>query len=471
MIDGSALLILDNVDQNIQQYHLYTVTNLSSMKTRATKSTSSKATVEPEQTLDNSKTLSPSTSNPPLLFVLPHDTSPDARIVTLPSPATSTPARYYFCPDQGTYEFTKIAAPKQSPRSWLLAPPRSEADINGNQDPTRDESGHKHIDVSKGYAIQDAELFLATPLDPVFLLLPALIPKAEETRQMFLSIDDHLDTLADNSKHLKHLIRSDKLRRTFDQRANAVCDHVEAGDEKMYRLSNKKLLTELLRKAKKMAANGLPASMEDHFVQEALKVPVMAIQREESFSQSQTEADETSTPTLESQTSATTSTPSFDTQDSSLSVLTDATSIATPADPPPPSVPQEIVDLLRLRTALNFILSSYIPRTLRTTLLSALASPDSPTNFQPLDAHLDKIASLKREQHALRSLSDNISRKRGNNDEEAEERAEKRRKKEEEEKKKKLNQSRGVKQLSKADTTGMKKLSSFFTKAPGKKKA
>ncbi|KAH0391702.1 hypothetical protein KCU89_g14234, partial [Aureobasidium melanogenum] len=64
----------------------------------------------------------------------------------------------------------------------------------------------------------------------------------------------------------------------------------------------------------------------------------------------------------------------------------------------------------------------------------------------------------------------NISRKRSTmNDEEAEEReATKRRKKEEEEAKKK-NMSRGVKQLGKVNTTGMMKLSSFFTKAPAKK--
>lgn len=63
-----------------------------------------------------------------------------------------------------------------------------------------------------------------------------------------------------------------------------------------------------------------------------------------------------------------------------------------------------------------------------------------------------------------------FSRKRGIEDDvEAEERAEKKRKLEEEEKRKKASQSRGVKELSKVDVKGMKKMSSFFTKMPAKK--
>ncbi|KAF1348858.1 ribonuclease H2, subunit B [Delphinella strobiligena] len=448
------------------------------MKTRATKKVAPAKPREAEETSDNSKSLAPNCSNPPLLFILPDNPSPDARIVTLPSPATSSPARYYFCPEQGIYEFTKIAAPKKSPRSWLLAPPRTEKDVNRTEEnPEHGEKDDKDsavkpasdvTDVSTGYVIQDADLFLATSLDPLFVLLPALIPNPDETKQLYLTIEDHLDTLAENSKHLKHLIRSDKLRRTFNQRANVVCDNVDMGDENMYRLSIDKLLAELLKKAEKMSASGLPASMEEHFVQDALKVPVMIVQREESFSESQPDAEESS----ESQASATTITPSLHTQDSSVSVLTEATSIFVTAESPAPSVPTEIVTLLRLRTALQFIMSSYIPPALRSTLLTALSSSTSPINFKPLDAHLDKIASLKKEQHALRSLSDNISRKRsGANDEEVDfAREEKKRKKDEEDAKKK-NTSRGVKQLAKVDTSGMKKLSSFFTKAPAKKKA
>ena len=91
-------------------------------------------------------------------------------------------------------------------------------------------------------------------------------------------------------------------------------------------------------------------------------------------------------------------------------------------------------------------------------------------DFAPLDKHLEYVAGLKKQAQALRSLSDNISRKRSaEDDEDALDKAEAKRKKKEEDEIKKKNTSRGVQQLAKANTAGMKKLSSFFTKAPPKK--
>jgi hypothetical protein len=83
-------------------------------------------------------------------------------------------------------------------------------------------------------------------------------------------------------------------------------------------------------------------------------------------------------------------------------------------------------------------------------------------DFKPLEERLSHIATLKRQAQALRSISDNVSRKRSTAEED-EDIAIKRRKKDEEEEKKK-SVSLGVKKLLKADTSGMKKLSSFFTK-------
>jgi hypothetical protein len=225
----------------------------------------------------------------------------------------------------------------------------------------------------------------------------------------------------------------------------------------MYRLSNEKLLAELVNKAQRMADNGLPASIESHFVQEALRIPMMAIQQTESQDEANPGADaDSSTP----------STATEQSQPSQTSAITDATSLASASD----STPDNITTLLRLRTALNLLLSTYIPSTLHTPLNTLFKSPSSPIDFTPLDTHLAHIADAKRRAQAMRSLSDNISRKRSTmNDEEAEEReATKKRKKEEEEAKKK-NTSRAVKQLGKVNTTGMMKLSSFFTKAPAKK--
>ena len=109
------------------------------------------------------------------------------------------------------------------------------------------------------------------------------------------------------------------------------------------------------------------------------------------------------------------------------------------------------------------MLRSYIPRALHPSILDAVAQFKL-VDFAPLDTHLSHIEALRAEAHALRTISDNISRKRpADDDEAAEARAEKKRKKEEEEKKKK-NEPRGLKALRKVDTGGMKKLSSFFTK-------
>lgn len=415
-----------------------------------------------------------------MLFILPDNTSPEARIVTLSNPATLVNTRYYACPDKGIYEFTKIAAPKKTPRSWLLAPPRTEDNINGGEDTVKspvDGEGGKttnswapSTDVTKGYAIENADLFVATPVDPLFVLLPALTPKSQDThKQLFLSIDDHLDALAENSNHLKHLLRSDNLRKTFEKRANIICDNVDLGDEKMYRLSNGKLLAELARKAERMSVNGLPASMEQKFVQDALHVPVTTVKHEESSMTVNSEPQASEEANTQSSTTTSVATP-FESQDSAITILTEASSVS--AEPPTATpIPSEIETLLRQRTALHFLLHSYISPPLRTQLLSLISTTSSPIDFTPLDTHLATLAQLKRDAQALRSLSDNISRKRsgGLMDEEAEEaRAEKKRKKDEEEARKK-NTSRGVKQLAKVNTKGMQKMSSFFTKAPPKK--
>ena len=98
-----------------------------------------------------------------------------------------------------------------------------------------------------------------------------------------------------------------------------------------------------------------------------------------------------------------------------------------------------------------------------------LASTDSPIDFKPLDEELATIAKMRSEALSARSMSD-FSRKRGIDDDEAAEiRAEKKAKKEEEEKKKKASETRGLRDLKKVDTTGMKKMSDFFGKSSAAK--
>ncbi|KAK8184486.1 ribonuclease H2, subunit B [Phyllosticta citribraziliensis] len=432
------------------------------MKTRSKKQSA------PKQDVDDATPAAPTlpvgVSNPPKLFILPQNSSPDARIVTFPNPATAQENRYFCCPDQGFFEFTRIAAPKTSPRSWLLAPQSPEREnvepfLEASEQNTAAGDGKQDSadSLSKGYAVKSADLFVATPLDALFLLLPALWSSGKQSeKKFFLSVEDHLDALGSPSLHLRVLLRNGKFRAHLEDRLAAACDTADAGEEKMYRLSSDKLAKELLSKAERIVASGLPASMEDKFVRQALEVPIMSIKREEST--------DSQTTTFDTQTTAA----------SEASALTTQTSI--PASPEeakpnadtrlPISAPEGVPQLLRLRTALDFMSTSYLPATLQSHIKANISSSKL-IDFEPLDQHLKHLESLRSEALALRSLSDNISRKRGIDEEEAEARAEKKRKKEEEDSKKK-NQSRGVKALAKTNTSGMMKLSSFFAKKPSK---
>lgn len=453
------------------------------MKTRTRKAnTSTNKSSKASEAKIALQTLEPSISNPPQVFILPKDCSPDARIITLPSPANGSPNRYLVCPEKGCFEFTRIAAPKKACRSWLLAPNHLSAQ-EGAVVATNGSAGEESEDVDQGYVLQTPDMMIGTPIDPLFLILPALLQTDEETggMQMHLSVSDYINRLEEKSEHFKEVMRcngSTKIEAMFEDRILAVSDFIEAGDETLYKMSNPRLLEVLAEKAKSMVEHGLPASLEERFIKQALSVPVLSVKREESSmslaeaecvdGQGVPESDESaalsvSTSQQESQASSTLTESSGSTAVTSFSSTPAQDDLSTPAE--------EVKHLLRLRIALNFILSSYMPSTLRSELNTLLSvSSSSPIDFEPLDKHLDKLSGLRKEAQALRSLSENISRKRGIVDEEAEEaRAEKKRKKEEDEARKK-NVSRGVQQLAKADTKGMKKLSSFFGAKPAVKK-
>ncbi|KAL9025386.1 MAG: hypothetical protein Q9196_005779 [Gyalolechia fulgens] len=435
-------------------------------------------------------------SSPVQLLLLPANASPDARICTLAHPATSKPCRYYFCPKSGVYEFQRIAAPNKTCRSWLLGPKIIEPRGGGGSDislehdellveaPTQvsgtssQSHGGRAINgteprsgsIAQGYTIKKPELLIATPLDPLFLLLPALYTQFNKSSKgLFLSLDDLLEQSYESSKHFRHVIESGIIQSTMEARMAAVCDTVAAGDEKMYRLNMDRLTAELMAKAKRMIANGLPASMEAKFVLKALEMPVMSVKREESFV-SLSNADSISGPesqstcTAESQSTATTS-------QTVASHVSTQTEITIPDLPPQQPVPDNIRNLLRIRTALYFIITSYFPAPLTSAIKTILSSPSSPTDFTSLDTHLNHIAKLRAEAQASRSLSD-FSRKRNMSDDDdaAEAKAEKKRKKEEEEKRQKAGLTKGVRDLKKVNVSGMKKMSEFFRKAPVAKK-
>lgn len=431
--------------------------------------------------------LKPESSNPPKVFILPRDATPEARIITFENPRTSLETRYLYCPEKGFYEYTKVAEPRATPRSWLLAPcEASEADRkrrNGEVYTSNDDGDYIP---SKGYVTKTAEMFITTPIDPLFLVLPALAPASssqtsDSVKRLFLASDDYLDIMVSKSPHFRTLLHTSSTQKRIETRMRAVCDTVEAGDETMYRLNETKLLEELLQKARRMVEHGLPPSMEEKLIVKTLETPMLNLKREESFvlgGVGEGEAPSTSgmaTPSTDCLDSQTT-TSSTDTLATSTSFAsTAATSIseadgAAEASRAAPDVaaitaPPGIPELLRLRTALNFITATYLPAHLQDTLQALLqsTSPSSLTvDFAPLDAHLSYLAGLRQQVLASRALGD-YSRKRSlHEDEEA--RADKKRKKEEEEKRRRAGESRGVRELKKVNVKGMKKMSDFFAR-------
>lgn len=432
--------------------------------------------------------MDPSEQGPARILILPKDSSPDARICTLAHPRLLTPARYYYCPRLGLYEFTRISASKGGCNSWLIARQtaltcdgeRRVSVANTVENPPSNLATDNNIDgqkaVADGYIVGSPELFIATPIDPLFLVIPSFLTQssAKQTPQLnnlFLSSEDLLDSLLAKSKHLEHIIAHQNIRHRMEQRMSCICDLVEAGDEKMYRLNPDKLLKELRFKATRILAMGLPASMEEKFIQKALEAPVIGVKRmESSFLEDEKEfQDEINTSNPIRSDAASSESSSTNTR-APVSAASTGTDITVPEVESSEKEPIDIPRLLRLRTILSFIISTYLPPVLAHALTSRLSSTKNSPEFTLLDEHLAHLESLKVKALASRPLSD-FSRKRGledDGDEAAEIRAEKKRKKEEEDKRNKAGESRGVKNLKKADVSGMKKMSAFFTRE-GKK--
>ena len=427
----------------------------------------------------------PKADRPPKLLILPKGASPEARICTLSHPRTLTPSRYYFDPDKGLYEFTCVAASKSKCRSWLIGrqtrlvnlqentpPPTMEEPEPGGVQANKETNGRP---ISDGYTVKNAEMLIATPIDHLFVLLPSFIydssSKSPASQKLFLSADDLLEKLSEKSKHFNRVSSHEQTRLAIEQRLRAVCDTVDAGDEKMYRLNDEKLLHELVLKAKTIVAKRVPASMEERFVRKALETPVMVVQREEpsitnaSMSQNETTtSDSITSEAVDSQASTASA-------DSTASASSTATDITIPEGATPLTSTGELYHLLCLRTALSYMISNYIPPAIAQPLNTLIASGKSPVDFKILNDHLANIAKMRAEALASRSFGD-FSRKRSmyEDDDAAETRAEIKRRKEEDERKKKASESRGIKDLKKVDTRGMKKMSDFFGKAATAKK-
>lgn len=404
--------------------------------------------------------------SPCIVLILPEKATPEARVVSLTNPRYSKPTRYLVCPQTGAYEFIKISEPKTTPRSWLIEA-GSKDHTSNSADAEKDEHAFQ-TQISKG-----ADLFIATPIDPLFLALSALVKQLSSAKRMFLSSDDHLDSIEEGAAHLRETLKWTRWRELLESRMAAGCDTVEAGDETMFRLSEEKLLGQVLAKAARMGEGGLPVSMEEKFVTKALEAPVLgrkatsaAAPRSQAQGSEASGADSGAETQTESQSSvATSATSASEASTAATSVADDAEAAGNKDIASAIQASPEVIRLQRLRVAFNFICSSYVPPALSVVLKKMLTEgKGADVDFKPLDEYVGELTKLRQEAMVARSASD-YSRKRGL-DEENEERREKRQKKEEEEKRKKAGESRGVRDLKKVNTTGMRKMSDFFTKKP-----
>ncbi|KAL3469536.1 ribonuclease H2, subunit B [Aspergillus californicus] len=389
-------------------------------------------------------------------FILPSSASSDARFVTLSNPRTGDPTRYFFCPKLGVYEFTVVASP-QSPRSTLFTSQEGEGKS------------------SEGSISRTAELLVATPIDIIFFVIPLLcssLTSSNEGKKLFQPLDDIIESRDELPKHLRAILHNDAFRATILRRVEVICDSVEAGDEKMFRVNDGKLAQELLAKAERMIAQGLPTSLEERFVKQALSAPLISVTRTDIATSvvPSSPKGETSLK-VETEVESQVTTISASSVSSSSAPTTEAPTPANEDLPEQQSCPENIVRLQRLSTALTFLKSSYIPLSLCTKLDELYYAPESPVDFKPLQDHLKYLANLRAEALASRSLGDFSRKRNAEDDDAAESRAEKKRRMEEEEKKKKAGQSRGVRDLKKVNTTGMKKMSDFFGKVAAKKKS
>ena len=411
-------------------------------RSAAAATTTTAAAAAPTATLTSTPLLSPSTPHPPHLFILPSSPSPAARFLTLPHPTNSAPSRFFLDPSSGFYEFTRLGPPKRARRSLLLTPGLvAEATERGQEE----EEG--------GYVLQNPGLFVATPVDALWVLLPALC-----TGDEWATLHDRLFGMHDGGyEHLRSILQSQDGRALADKmegRLREVCEVVDMGEESSHKLSHQKLATYVVKRAAKIVEAGLPKSMEEHFVARVLEKPETTVRREDSGLGAAV----------------------ADGQESEAPAGAEKAAASPPLPPPspsqldrPPADDAPLAHLLRLRTAVTYLKTNYIPSCLHTPLQALLPSH---IDFSPLDAHLAHLDQLKSEAQALRSIGDNISRKRhgGLDDDEAIERHEAKKRKKEEEDARKKKVSLGVKKLAKVDTSGMRKMSAFFATAGPKKR-
>ncbi|KAF8444176.1 ribonuclease H2, subunit B [Terfezia claveryi] len=410
---------------------------------------SRKSTAAHRSSSDNNDAAPPTAAHPdPKVFILPTPT-PDANltILTLPHPATQAPTRYLLNSSTGLHEIKKLSYPASTPRSWLATPSSSSssstttttlatATEQSSPHGSGSESGLGSGWLSNGQILPASALYLCTPLDPLFLLLPHLLATATKR---FLPLDDILDPLLSQNFHWNKLLLppGNQTEKLIHARIKAVCDSVDAGGQLSYRLSQDKLLHVLAKKCLRIAKHGFPSSLEEEFVKKVLAKPIGAEIRTPS------EEDKTKEKTTTLETPITTTT-------------TTTTTSSSSSLPPPP-----IIHLHNLSLSLS-LLTSYLPPALPTLLQAHLSTLHDPA---PLTTYLSTLTALKSDLSFTRAGDYSLNPRGGAiGDEFVDSKHKRKRAEEEEEKKRKKNISGGVRKLGKVDTKGMAKMTSFFKK-------
>jgi len=170
------------------------------------------------------------------IFLSASDLSAGATIVRLPHPRTGTPFAVALAGSQKLLEVQKFQEPPADhPRSWLLAGATERVQ-------------------------QDGTLFVATPLDPLFLLLPPLRAlrggASEIRRESSAGLFRPMSELSGEGEEEQAALEATALALPdLLTRLRAVCDVNDKYDEPMVRLNDEKLSAWLMRKVNALKAH------------------------------------------------------------------------------------------------------------------------------------------------------------------------------------------------------------------------
>lgn len=291
------------------------------------------------------------------------------------------------------------------------------------------------------------------------MFLPRLFPtNAADAINRFLPMEDLFEEITIEEEGDWELVFRSQVT---EKRLAAVCESVDVGDERAYKPSREKLMRVLDGKCVRMAKGGLPATMEEEFVQKPLTRPIAEIMAEEAEQKKGAES------VKELEVRSIKKKEDNDGErggDDREAAAEGAGALSTPPDsqaarPRLAEASQEVTDLLRIRVASEFISNNYLSIPIAEVLSDRLQKSH---DFTPLDSYLSELIKSRQDATAMRS--DDFTLKRSYQDEEEVVDRKRKKKEAEEAEKKKKSVSRATKELQKADTRGMAKMTTYFTR-------